>query len=64
MLHYYLGLIVRNAASDPSAASCEYLIVQIKRRDAEPQSTVGLQEVWHGQRPGDQKESLALYRYQ
>src|SRR5262249_30728060 len=61
MLHYYVGLITRNADADQSAASCEYLIVQVKQRQPELQSIAGLRKVWHGQRPGDQNEALDLY---
>lgn len=62
MLHYYADLITRDLRLDPTAANCDYVIVQVGRNGLDADSVAGLHRIWRGSRAGDRKEALELYR--
>jgi 4-amino-4-deoxy-L-arabinose transferase-like glycosyltransferase len=63
MLHYYAGFITRRIEVDPDAVTCDYLIAQIKSSDGNLPATSKWRQIWHGTRPGDEKEALELFRH-
>jgi 4-amino-4-deoxy-L-arabinose transferase-like glycosyltransferase len=63
MFDYYAGLMTRRVESDPGARACRWLLVQRLAGKPHPlPSETNWREVWHGARPGDDRESFHLYR--
>ena len=63
MFEYYAGLTTRRVESDPGARTCKWLLVQRQAGKPRPLPTeTNWRGVWHGARPGDDRESFDLYR--